>query len=399
MKLLRKILTTILSCTVLLTTFGFAGCEKENPALKLPDFIVEVEKGKDPVVLQLTDTQIIDAAQERTPERLTTREEVYWKTELVEDRCYTYIRETVQAVQPDLIILTGDVVYGEFDDAGTALTGFIAFMERLGVPWAPVFGNHDNESAMGVDWQCDRFEEAENCLFLQRTLAGNGNYTVGIAQGGELKRVFFMLDSNGCAGMSAASRANGHTYSSAGFGSDQIAWYTETATEIRKASPDTKISFAYHIQQYVFMDAYEKYGFINIGTQEYPINIDGLSTKEEGDFGYLGRDLKGPWDSDRSIWQGMKALGTDSVFVGHEHCNSASVVYDGVRFQFGQKSSTYDRANYIKNGEIVGLGASGNGLTPLVGGTVIPLSKEDGSIKDPYIYLCKDKDGNQVVVP
>lgn len=399
MKVLRKILTGILSCVVVLATFDFAGCEKENPALKLPDFIVEVEKGKDPVVLQLTDTQIIDAAQERTPERLTTREEVYWKTELVEDRCYTYIRETVQAVQPDLIILTGDVVYGEFDDAGTALTGFIAFMERLGVPWAPVFGNHDNESAMGVDWQCDRFEEAENCLFLQRTLAGNGNYTVGIAQGGELKRVFFMLDSNGCAGMSAASRANGHTYSSAGFGSDQIAWYTETATEIRKASPDTKISFAYHIQQYVFMDAYEKYGFINIGTQEYPINIDGLSTKEEGDFGYLGRDLKGPWDSDRSIWQGMKALGTDSVFVGHEHCNSASVVYDGVRFQFGQKSSTYDRANYIKNGEIVGLGASGNGLTPLVGGTVIPLSKEDGSIKDPYIYLCKDKDGNQVVVP
>lgn len=404
MRRLQKVLSMLIVAASLLSSATLFGCNKENSnqenaVFEKVDFLVDVAEDKDPVVLQLSDTQIIDAAQERTPERLTAKEEAYWKTEFVENRCYAYIRETVQAAQPDLIILTGDVVYGEFDDSGAALTGFVAFMEGLGVPWAPVFGNHDNESAKGADWQCARFEEAEHCLFKQRTLAGNGNYTVGIRQSGELKRIFFMLDSNGCAGMSAASRENGHTYSSNGFGSDQIAWYTEVATSVKTLSPNTKISFAYHIQQYVFMDAYEKYGFINIATQEYPINIDKLATKEEGDFGYLGRDLKGPWDSDRSIWQGMKALGTDSVFVGHEHCNSASVVYDGVRFQFGQKSSTYDRANYIKNGEIVGLGASGNGLTPLVGGTVIPLSKEDGSIKSPYIYLCKDKNGNEVILP
>lgn len=400
MKIFKITLSLLLCLTVFIGTVSLTGCiEKENPVLQEVDFLVEVDEEKDPVVLHISDTQIIDAAQERNPERLTAKEEVYWKTELVEDRCYTYIRETVQATQPDLIILTGDVVYGEFDDAGTSLTGFIAFMESLGIPWAPVFGNHDNESAMGADWQCARFEEAEHCLFKQRTLTGNGNYTVGIVQGGELKRVFFMLDSNGCSGMSEASRANGHTVSSVGFGFDQIAWYTEVAGNIKTLSPRTKISFAYHILQYVFMNAYEKYGFINVGTKEAPINIDKLSEKEDGDFGYIGRDLKGAWDSDRSVWQGMKALGTDSVFVGHEHCNSASVVYDGVRFQFGQKTSTYDRANYIKNEEIVGLGASGNGLTPIVGGTVIPLSKEDGSIKEPYIYLCKDSNGNPVVLP
>lgn len=66
-------------------------------------------------------------------------------------------------------------------------------------------------------------------------------------------------------------------------------------------------------------------------------------------------NLKGAWDLDGSVWEGIKKLGADSVFVGHEHCNSASVVYDGIRCQYGQKSSTYDRANYVqRDGAIVG---------------------------------------------
>ena len=77
--------------------------------------------------------------------------------------------------------------------------------------------------------------------------------------------------------------------------------------------------------------------------------------------------------------------GVDSVFVGHEHTISASVTYEGVRLQFGQKSSTYDSANYINtSGEIV-RSYSDAGI-PLVGGTVIPVSQKDGTIK-PYILL------------
>ncbi len=52
-----------------------------------------------------------------------------------------------------------------------------------------------DSSRLGVDWQCKQFEAAKHCLFLQRTLTGNGNYTVGIVQGGALKPFFFLLDS------------------------------------------------------------------------------------------------------------------------------------------------------------------------------------------------------------
>jgi len=375
--------------------------EKVNPA-KFLDFTVDVEAGREPVILQLTDTQIIDASQERTADRLGSGLDAYYAKDQMDERCFDYVRETVNATNPDLILLTGDLVYGEFDDDGTALTALIEVMESFKTPWAPVFGNHENESVLGADWQCEQLENAQYCLFKQRTLTGNGNYSVGITQGGELKRVFFMLDSNGCGGMSAATVANGHSKTSAGFGSDQIAWYTDVATKVNRVAPGMKYSFAYHIQQEIFRTALSQYGTVNADTINNPINIDTLANKADTDFGYLGRNLKSPWDTDFAIYNGMKALGCDSHFVGHEHCNSASVMYDGTRFQYGQKSSCYDRANYIQaDGSIVG--SYSDAGTPIMGGTVMKMSETDGSFTDSFIYYCDTDEGGinpgDVVVP
>lgn len=359
-------------------------------AWNIPDFVVEVEEGRDPVVLQLSDTQIIDAGQTR-PGRTGVYYD-FWATDKIEERCYDYLTEVITATNPDLIILTGDVIYGEFDDKGTALVSFINFMESFQIPWAPVFGNHDNESKKGVDWQCDQFEAAENCLFKQRELTGNGNYSVAIAQGGALKRVFYMMDTNACGNASDESKANGHTaFNYCGFKQDQIDWYTKQITELKALSPDTKISFAYHIQQAIFGKAYEAYGF-DQNEKYLDINVDTHPDKAEGDFGYIGRQMKGPWDTNYAIFNDMKAMGVDSIFVGHEHCNNVSVVYEGVRFQYGLKSSEYDRFNCIDNEGNISGGYEKTG-TSLVGGTVIVLSETDGAIDDAYNYYCGFENG------
>ena len=361
---------------------------EEQKVFELIDFIVNVPEDREPVILHLTDMQIIDASQSRTPDRLGSTHMEYWHPDNKDERCYDYLREIIQNTSPDLILITGDLVYGEFDDNGENLLELIDFMEGFEIPWAPVFGNHDNESKMGVDWQCKQLEEAEHCLFLQRKLTGNGNYTVGIEQGGKLTRVFFMLDSNGCGGASAESVANGHTKTGVGFGNDQIKWYTKTAKEITNRSPETKLSVAFHIQLAVFGDAFAKYGTDGASSHVY---IDQLDSKTDGDFGYIGAAMKSPWDSDRSIWKGLKELGVDSILVGHEHANSASIVYEGVRLQFGMKCSTYDRLNYIdKNGNIESSYYSAS--TPWVGGTYMRLAK-DGSFADTDIYYCKNAGG------
>ena len=135
---------------------------------ELPDFVLHISNGKNPVILQLTDTQIIDASQKRFPTRIGNEEIGYWLPTRKNERCYNYLTEIITSVKPDLIIMTGDVVYGEFDDKGSSLTEFIEFMEKFEIPWAPVFGNHDNECTKGVDWPCQQSERATHCIFDQK---------------------------------------------------------------------------------------------------------------------------------------------------------------------------------------------------------------------------------------
>ena len=390
MKRVSRSISIFLILAMMLPFFGFNVLAEEYPV----DFIVEVESGRDARVLQLTDPQLIDTDQMRSPTRIGEPDKSRWAKNKKEENYKKYLRPTIEKYDPDLIIITGDIVYGEFDDDGSNLLDFIEFMDSFEIPWAPVFGNHDNESRKGADWQCQQFVNSPYCLFKQRTLTGNGNYTVGIKQDNTIKRVFFMLDSNGINEnrVSEESLANGHTSTITGFAQDQINWYTAQTQTIKQQYPNVKLSFAFHIQPYIFRSAFAKYGFPN----ELPINIDEYG--EDGNFGYLGRNLKGEWDTDYTVWNGMKNLGVDSIFVGHEHCNSASVIYDGVRIQYGQKSSTYDRANYLNEDGSIDSTYSAN-KTPIIGGTAINLDKSSGAIVDPYIVYWKDNLFNSETEP
>ncbi len=353
---------------------GYSTEDMEN----LVDFTVEVESGRDIRVLQLTDTQIIESEQQRTEDRLGEIAYNQWLSTNKDEMYHKYVTQVVENYDPDLILLTGDLIYGEFDDSGEAWLELIEFMDSFQIPWAPIMGNHEGESHKGVDWQCQQLANSEYCLFEQRTLTGNGNYTVGLKQDGKYKRVFFMLDSNGSDAMSSESLANGHSQTTAGFGEDQIQWYTNLAEKMRYAQPDIKLSAAFHIQIRAFAKAYAQYGYSDSSILDNPINIDTIENAAETDFGYIGNSLQKAWDKDDTVFYSLKNNGFDSFYIGHEHCNSASVVYRGVRFQFGQKSSTYDAFNYqMPNGAIVG-GATNQG-TPIIGGTAIPI-QADGSL-------------------
>ncbi len=358
----------------------------------LIDFIVNVKDNKQPIILQLTDTQIIDSVQKRTPDSLSAEQTEYWATENMEKCCFDYLREIITETTPDLIIITGDIIQGEYDDNGTSLLRFVEFMESFKIPWAPIFGNHDNESKKGVDWQCEQFENAKYCLFKQRELTGNGNYSVGITQNDKLLRVFYMLDSNGCTNASEESLVNGHTVKSVGIASDQRDWYKESIKELKTEYPNVKISFAFHIPSSIFRDAFAKYTDLRGGRTR--IYIDNFDEKGKDDFGFIGADIKGEWDIENTLWSDIKEYSVDSLFVGHEHANSASIVYQGVRFQYGQKSSTYHRLNWsMPNGKIItSYPPSNENNTALVGGTVIMLDNS-GSISKPYIYYCKNAGG------
>ena len=348
------------------------------------DFIVEIPEGRKPVVLQLSDPQMLDSSQ-AVSGRLSDGEGDYWAKDKKEERCFKYIRKTVEKICPDLILIAGDIVYGEFDHNGSALLSFIEFMDSLGVLWAPVFGNHETESKMGADWQCKQLENSKYCLFKQRTLTGNGNYSVGIKQGGKITRAFYMVDSNS-GSPSELSVANGHSVHPSGFGEDQILWYTDSINLLKNEYPDIKITFVFHIAISAFERAFERYGYVNDRSSSvFPIIIDNLD-KTGTDFGIILSPTP-TWDKDNRVWQGFKSLGVDSICVGHDHELCASVVYEGIRCQFGLKSSTYDSNIYVnKEGKLVKSWVPAG--KPIIGGTVMELSASYGEIEKAYHYFC-----------
>ncbi len=373
---MKKILAMLVVTLLLCSMFAFAvGAETERTAEEpLVDFIVDVEGGRQPRILQLADPQIIDPSAQEGKETDVER-----LKEDMEERCFRYIRQVVHNTQPDLILIAGDLVYGYYDHSGVGFEELVKFMDSFGIPWAPVYGNHDAESNMGVLWQNEQLEKAEHCLFKAGDMTGNGNYTVGIRQNGKLTRVFFMMDTHGCNLPSQASIMHvmpGGT----GFMEDQVEWFIQKGAAIKETYPDANVSFVFHIPFAAFNDAMATAGR----------GDKGLTAKGEENFGY-GIGNGADWDRNRGVYNAMKELGTDSVLVGHLHHTSASVVYDGVRFQFGQKSSTYDSINYrLEDGSIVDSYNPETG-EPIVGGTLMMMDEQTGDFVDFEIVLYKEE--------
>lgn len=338
------------------------------------DYVMDFNVDRDLKVLQLTDTQSVDSSQIRYEGRITW-EVAEWKPEEMYNNLFRYIIKTVRDAQPDLILITGDVIYGEFDDNGVCLTALIDCMDSLKIPWAPIFGNHDNESDMGVRWQCEQFEKSPYCLFTRRNeIGGNGNYSIGLAKNGAMKRVIYMMDNNGCANSSVFNGAE--VIKTFGFTAAQQAWYEEVASNVNTVAGKTIPSFlCYHAASIDFEEGLAAAGYSTDSTVAYTIGED-VAALQTGDNGTKGKGqnyqsgMEGSKMISRTV---MKAVGTDGVFVGHEHLHNFSIAYDGIRWTYGLKTGTYDNHPDELGGTLITLASDSDEFTV----TQVKTSKED----------------------
>ena len=323
------------------------------------DFSVEIKEIRPVRILQITDMQPVDPGQKRYAERIEVSEPL--TEEDLYRRIYRYIGEGVKRTDPDLIIVTGDCVYGEFDDDGSMLRSFIRYMESLNVPWAPVFGNHDNESKKGVSWQCRELENAENCLFSRGNVTGNCNYTIGITRNGELLRVLYMMDSNGCGqAFRYGYKEDYPPYNEGekvrteqGFGDDQIDWVKQSAAKIdEEAGRTVPKFFCFHIPMYEIVEACYEKGYVqdkdNRNKEKFTLGRE--IPAKEGDFGTKG-EIFAAFEKP-GAWQTFTACGMDGMFFGHCHVNTLSVNYKGVRITYGLKTGDFDYHDAIGSTEI-----------------------------------------------
>ena len=288
-------------------------------------------------VFQLTDIQTIDLTHIRNETRDRQIKGAYFKNGVygMEERAYAHVRALVRETAPDLILLTGDNVYGEFDDAGLMTRELVTLFEEIGLPWAPIFGNHDNESRMGVNWQCKQFENAPHCLFARGQVTGNSNYVIYLEKEGVPVFAIAMMDSNGCHRVgNPAAPEEGITPDNVdydlvkhqgGIYPDQINWY-------RRAVQGLPNAVFLHIQIHAFWEALEqRYGYVH-GTD--------MVTEREGDVGCYTEHMRegGFTDPDHSFFRVIKESGCRAIFAGHQHNNNSIVNWQGVRLGYGLKT-------------------------------------------------------------
>ena len=310
------------------------------------DLNVRIPSGEKLRILQLTDMQIIDATQRRSPNRLSPETIISWDNSRIEQNCYSHIRDLITQTQPHLIIITGDIIYGEFDDSGKILNDFAKFMGSFGIPWAPVFGNHDAESAYGIEAICKVYENADNCLFCTQTdnvADGYGNYAVKIYRDDKLIEMVYMLDSKGCsvAYDDCARLPKAIT-------ENQCRLIEAKAREAELECGYTVPSIAaWHIPTQEVFDVFEEKG--------YPVKegfvLGATIEAQRGDFGAFYEKRWSNAASPNNFVERLKACGVNGVFVGHDHLVNTSVLWKDIRWTFGLKTGVYD---YRPNGALGG---------------------------------------------
>lgn len=316
------------------------------------DFVLNVPTGREINILQLTDTQTIDYDQIRegvdlggVAGRYGCENALYLNMEGYIDKVMAKLENT----PIDLIVLTGDNIYGKFDDNGTMLDALIEKIDSLGIWWTFAFGNHDKESDIGIENILRKYSNSQYCLYAYSEVAGDSNISVAIKQGGEYKKVLYMLDTHS----TGANRVDDYAYVVGGVYDSQKAWLAETNTAFTDYVGTQNVSaFAFlHIPFTAYVNA--------IKALELEVGYD-VQDSIGTNFGGYYDEFTSAWDPDNSFFSLLKSIGVDGVFVGHQHANSLSLVYDGVRLSYGLKTGTYDAFQYgdlggtmitVENGE------------------------------------------------
>lgn len=240
--------------------------------------------------------------------------------------------------KPDLIVCTGDNIDSRKGHAGKdVFLAFVAQMEKYGIPWCPVYGNHDAE-IITKDYMGDEFIKAKHCLFSKgpADIHGSGNYVVNLVNNDETEIVYsiILLDSNM---YRTYPEGGGYDY----IYPDQIDWYASVVNDVKNQNHGKIVpSLAYfHIPLPEYWNAR--------AALKKNSQTEGDLIKSPLGWGVFLEKVVSNGVADISngitntgLFSRMVALGsTKGVICGHNHANNCDINYDGVRLCFGLKAS------------------------------------------------------------
>lgn len=244
----------------------------------------------------------------------------------------------ITAEKPDLVVITGDIAYPVPFQAGTfnnktSAELFAQLMEKLGVYWVPVFGNHDTEAYSYYSREkISEFysqEKFSHCLFQAgpEDVDGYGNSIINVKNTkAEITQSLVMLDSHSY----VDNDYFGIMWKYDTIHESQVKWYEDSLNKIKAENNDVmpKSLAFFHIAIPEYKTAWDEYRANDFNDTENVKYIYGKAGEKDYSV-YTSEYNYGFFDK-------VKELGsTQGMFCGHDHLNNFSIDYKGVRLTYG----------------------------------------------------------------
>lgn len=239
--------------------------------------------------------------------------DVHWKADsIASEEAGERMGEVLDAEKPDLVIFTGDVIFGK--PADKSMRRALEPTIKRGIPFAVTFGNHDDELGMSRKELYDFIKDMPgNLTSTIEGLSGVTNFILPVkaSDGSKDAALLYVFDSHSYATLKGIK----------GYGwikHDQVQWYIDESkkfTEANGGTPLTALSF-FHIPLPEFHEAVQNEGSFLIGTRKEKACAPEINS---------------------GLFAAMKEAGDVlGVFVGHDHVNDYAVSWKGIMLCYGR---------------------------------------------------------------
>lgn len=236
------------------------------------------------------------------------------------------INQVLDEERPDLVLFTGDVIYGKPAEEG--MRTVLNLVSKRKIPFGVVFGNHDNEQGLT---RTELFKIIQSIPYnLTDSVAGIAGVTnfilpVQSSDGKRSAAVLYCLDSHS---YSQIKGIGGYDY----IKTDQIQWYKDNSKRFTAQNNGTPVpSFA----------------FFHIALPEYN---QAASAEDAILYGIRKEKACAP-QLNSGFFAAMKEMGdVKGMFVGHDHDDDYAVYWKGILLAYGRYTGGNTVYNHLSNG-------------------------------------------------
>ena len=234
------------------------------------------------------------------------------------------VREMVETEKPDLVVVTGDIIYSA--PADSTLSVVLKTFAQLGVPFCMTFGNHDYDFKTPAVALYNQMQKTPNCVM--PVLQGkNTDYSLPIlsSNGKRTAAVLYCIDTHN---KPAIGGIGGYQWIS----HNQITWYRQRSMVYKQKNGGRPVP---------------SLAFLHIPVPEFNYATDNTQCPMYGSR--LERAYSPSINS--GMFASIKEMGDImGVFCGHDHDNDYAVSYFNVLLAHGRFSGGNTEYNHLKRG-------------------------------------------------